>query len=166
MLLETGTNELELIEFAVRFTNEDEEIIEQPMSTNVIKVCEIVRMPKLSKLPDLAEGVEGIVNLRGQVIPAFNLGYLLYGEDAVGQGERMIVAEFNGIRIGLIVHSVNRIHRISWSEVKPPQAIESIDPEKSTLVGIVNRDEKTILMIDVEKIIADVSSFHCDVGLG
>ena len=158
ILLEAGTNELELIEFAVEFKNIDGEYEEQPMGINVIKVREIIRKPDLNKLPDLAEGVEGIINLRGQLIPAFNLGYLLYGPDSSDSGNRMIVAEFNGIRIGLIVHSVNRIHRISWSEVKPPEAINSIDPASATVVGIVNKDDKTILMIDVEKIVADVNT--------
>ena len=158
ILLETGTNELELIEFAVQFNNSEGNVQEQPMGINVIKVREIIRMPELTKLPDLAEGVEGILDLRGQIIPAFNLGHLLYGSDAVSHGDRMIVAEFNGIRIGLIVHSVNRIHRISWEEVKPPEAIDSIDPANSTVVGIVNQDEKTLLMIDVEKIVADVNT--------
>ena len=158
ILLETGTNELELIEFAVHFKNAEGEVQEQPMGINVIKVREIIRMPELTKLPDLADGVEGILDLRGQIIPAFNLGYLLYGTDSVSLGDRMIVAEFNGIRIGLIVHSVNRIHRISWGEVKPPEAIDSIDPDNSTVVGIVNRDDKTLLMIDVEKIVADVNT--------
>lgn len=158
ILLETGTNELEIIEFAIQFRGTDGETVEQPMGINVIKVREIIRMPELTKLPDLAEGVEGILDLRGQIIPAFDLGYLLYGTDALESGERMIVAEFNGIRIGLIVHSVNRIHRISWSEVKPPQSINNIDPDSSTVVGIVHKDEKTILMIDVEKIVADVNT--------
>ena len=158
ILLETGTNELELIEFAVQFKNSEGTIQEQPMGINVIKVREIIRMPELTKLPDLADGVEGILDLRGQIIPAFNLGYLLYGADATNDGERMIVAEFNGIRIGLIVHSVNRIHRISWGEVKPPEAIDSVDPDNSTVVGIVNQDDKTLLMIDVEKIVADVNT--------
>ena len=158
ILLETGTNELELIEFAVQFKNAEGAVHEQPMGINVIKVREIIRMPELTKLPDLADGVEGILDLRGQIIPAFNLGYLLYGSDATDDGDRMIVAEFNGIRIGLIVHSVNRIHRISWSEVKPPEAIDSIDPGNATVVGIVNQDDKTMLMIDVEKIVADVNT--------
>lgn len=158
ILLETGTNELELIEFAVRFKNHLGEPDEQPMGINVIKVREIIRMPELTKLPDLADGVEGILDLRGQIIPAFDLGYLLYGSDALSHGDRMIVAEFNGIRIGLIVHTVNRIHRISWGEVKPPEAIDSIDPDNSTVVGIVNKEDKTILMIDVEKIVADVNT--------
>ena len=158
ILLETGTNELELIEFAVQFKNEDGEVVEQPMGINVIKVREIIRMPELTCLPDLAEGVVGILNLRGQIIPAFDLGFLLYGTDCVESGQRMIVAEFNGIRIGLIVHSVNRIHRISWSEVMPPTSINSIDSESASVVGIVNKDDKTILMIDVEKIVADVNT--------
>ena len=158
ILLETGTNELELIEFAVQFNDAEGSVKEQPMGINVIKVREIIRMPELTKLPDLADGVEGILDLRGQIIPAFNLGQLLYGPDATSHGDRMIVAEFNGIRIGLIVHSVNRIHRISWEEVKPPEAIDSIDPSSSTVVGIVNQGEKTILMIDVEKIVADVNT--------
>ena len=158
ILLETGTNELELIEFAVQFKNSEGQVAEQPMGINVIKVREIIRMPELNRLPDLADGVVGILNLRGQIIPAFDLGYLLYDVDCVESGERMIVAEFNGIRIGLIVHSVNRIHRISWSEVMPPTSINSIDAESTTVVGIVNQDGKTILMIDVEKIVADVNT--------
>lgn len=158
ILLETGTNELELIEFAVKFKDSEGAVHEQPMGINVIKVREIIRMPELTKLPDLADGVEGILDLRGQIIPAFNLGYLLYGSDATDDSDRMIVAEFNGIRIGLIVHSVNRIHRISWAEVKPPEAIDSVDPGNATVVGIVNQGDKTLLMIDVEKIVADVNT--------
>ena len=158
ILLETGTNELELIEFAIRFKNTDGEIQEQPMGINVIKVREILRMPELTKLPDLSDGVVGILNLREQIIPAFDLGYLLYGDDSIDEGNRMIVAEFNSIRIGLIVYSVNRIHRISWSDVKPPRAIQTIDPENATVIGIVNMEDKTILMIDVEKIVADVNT--------
>ncbi len=157
ILLESGTNELELIEFGVSFTNTNGEIEEQPMGINVIKVREIIRMPELTRLPDLADGVVGILNLRGTVIPAFDLGYLLYGSDASVRGNRMIVAEFNGIRLGLIVSSVNRIHRISWEHVKPPNSIHQIDKGSLTVVGIVNQHEKTILMIDVEKIIAEVN---------
>jgi two-component system chemotaxis response regulator CheV len=115
-------------------------------------------MPELTRLPDLAKGVLGILNLRGTVIPAFDLGHLLYGAEASVQGNRMIVAEFNKIRIGLIVSSVNRIHRISWEHVKPPSMIHQIDPSSLTVIGIVNMDDKTILMIDVEKIIAEINS--------
>ena len=158
ILLETGTNELELIEFALRFKDELGDIQEQPMGINVIKVREIIRMPEITRLPDLADGVIGILNLRGQIIPAFDLGALLYEEDAIDEGNRMIVAEFNGIRIGLIVYSVNRIHRISWSMVKPPESIQSINDGDSTVVGVVHEKDKSILMIDVEKIVADVNT--------
>jgi two-component system chemotaxis response regulator CheV len=68
----------------------------------------------------------------------------------------MIITEFNKIQTGLIVDSVSRIHRITWKDIVSPDIVQDFDPEKNTVVGIIQLEDKQILMLDVEKIVADI----------
>ncbi|GAB5521999.1 MAG: chemotaxis protein [Rhodothermales bacterium] len=154
ILLEAGTNELEIIEFAIRFQQPDGTTMAQPLGINVTKVREVIRMQPLTTLPDMMPGVRGMISLREQLIPVLDLGFYLYGPDAAGEYERLVVTEFNNFRLALMVSDVSRIHRISWQDVEPPTSIRDVDPHHSTVIGLVTMGEKNILMIDVEKIVA------------
>jgi len=156
ILLEAGTNELEIIEFAIRFKQPDGSSVAQPLGINVTKVREVIRMQPFTTLPDMMPGVCGMISLRDQLIPVLDLGFYLYGPDTAGEYERLVVTEFNNFRLALMVSEVSRIHRISWQEVEPPTSIRDVDPHHSTVIGLVTMEEKNILMIDVEKIVADL----------
>jgi len=155
ILLQSGTNELEIVEFELEY-NKKIEKINQSFGINVAKVREIIRMPKLTKLPNLPEFVYGVFNLRGSVIPAFDLTKFLYGQANFHENRKMIISEFNKIKVGFIVREVKRIHRISWENITSPEAVQQWDKDKSTIVGIINMDGRQILMLDVEKIVSEI----------
>ncbi len=156
ILLESGTNELEIVEFILGFNDRVGRSKKQSFGVNVAKVREIIRMPELTYMPSLPEMVCGVFNLRGHVIPAVDLSKFLYGIDEDFDNKKMIIAEFNKIQVGFIVEDVQRIHRISWDQIMSPDTMEEFNPEKSTVVGLVNFEDRHILMLDVEKIVADI----------
>ena len=84
ILLETGTNELEIIEFGLQYRRADGTVVSQPLGINVTKVREIVRMEKPTAVPQALPGIRGMITLRDQVIPVLDLGYYLYGEQSAG----------------------------------------------------------------------------------
>lgn len=156
ILLESGTNELEVVEFIIKYHDEADIEHQQSFGINVAKVREIIRMPKLTKLPNLPDMVYGVFSLRGSIIPALDLGKYLYDYKNPLKAQKMIIAEFNKLRIGLIVNDVQRIHRISWANIISPDTMQDFDSDKSSIVGIINNGDKNILMLDIEKIVADI----------
>lgn len=156
---ESGSNELEVIEFLLHYSDVNNNLIVQSYGINVIKVREIITMPKLTKLPNLPDCVYGVFNVRGTIIPALDLQKALYGEANSNSKKKMIIAEFNKMRVGFIVDDVSRIHRISWNDILSPESLTSYEDntQSSSVIGFVNMDDRHILMIDVEKIVADIN---------
>lgn len=156
ILLDTGTNELEVIEFILSYRSKKGESQTQAFGINVIKVREIIKMQDLTKMPHQSKFVVGLFNLRNTLIPALDILDYLYGEKSNLETSKMVIAEFNQLQVGLIVSDVKRIHRISWSNIVAPESLHDFDTDNSTVTGILKLDDRHILMLDVEKIIADV----------
>jgi two-component system chemotaxis response regulator CheV len=156
ILLESGTNELEVVEFLLQYTDKHGKSIRQPFGVNVAKVREIIRMPELTQTPNLPKTVCGIFNLRDKIIPALDLSQYLYNEKSVGKDLKMVITEFNKVMVGMIVSDVQRIHRISWKDIVSPDSMQEFDPEKASVVGIINIEDRHILMLDIERIVADI----------
>lgn len=123
ILLEAGTNELEIVEFHL------EESATDPATpnyrgyygVNVAKVLEIIRMPKVTGLPEVQHpSVLGAFNLRSHIIPLVDLSQWLGKQRTESEPPKVIVTEFNNVTTAFMVSGVNRIHRISWEEVEPP----------------------------------------------
>jgi two-component system chemotaxis response regulator CheV len=157
ILLESGTNELEVIEFTIDFTDQDGNAVTQSFGINVAKVREIIRMPQLTTLPNMPKSTVGIFNLRGYIVPVIDLGQWLYAQPSDFEGKKLIVAEFNNMRLGFIVTDVRRIYRFSWKQVESPDVINDFTTDNSSVIGIIKTEEKNILMVDVEKIIAEIN---------
>lgn len=155
ILLESGTNELEIVEFKLNNSAEDENSF-QSFGINVAKVREIIRLPAITKLPNLPNCVLGIFTLRDRLIPALDLNKYLYGNTINQSNRKMIIAEFNKMACGFIVNDVHRIHRISWSQIEAPDTLNEFNNNESSVIGIIKFDDRNILMIDIEKIIADI----------
>ncbi|MCX6147154.1 MAG: chemotaxis protein [Candidatus Kapabacteria bacterium] len=156
ILLDSGTNELEVIEFILNYNDKKGKSQTQSFGINVIKVREIIKMQDLTKMPNQSKFVVGLFNLRNNLIPALDILDYLYGEKSNLQTSKMVIAEFNKLQVGLIVSDVSRIHRISWSSIVSPESLHDFDTDNSTVTGILKLDDRHILMIDVEKIVADV----------
>lgn len=156
ILLESGTNELEIVEFKLCYNNPDEASRCQSFGINVAKVREIIRLPQITKLPNLPKSVLGIFTLRDRLIPALDLNNYLYGKSSNAANQKMIIAEFNKIACGFIVNDVHRIHRISWTNIEAPETLNDFNNDDSSIIGIIKFDDRNVLMIDIEKIIADI----------
>ncbi|MCS6809502.1 MAG: chemotaxis protein [Bacteroidota bacterium] len=157
ILLESGTNELEVIEFVIDYPDSNGTTVSQSFGINVAKVREIIKMPQITALPNMPPSTVGIFNLRGYIVPVIDLGNWLYHFDNVTPDRKLIVAEFNAMRLGFVVNDVRRIYRFSWKQVEAPDALTDFGADNTSIIGIIKTEDKNILMVDVEKIIAEIN---------
>ena len=158
ILLESGTNELEIVEF---YINEQMAGQDQPYTgyygVNVAKVLEIIKKPKITEMPSVPHpAVLGAFNLRSTIIPLIDLSLWL-GKGAIQEPDaKVIVTEFNKVTNGFMVSGVTRIHRLSWEQVEPPGKYISQFASNS-ITGVVRIENRIIFLIDMEKIIAELN---------
>ncbi|MBQ8410183.1 MAG: chemotaxis protein CheV [Ruminiclostridium sp.] len=152
ILLESGTNELELLEFFVG--NEDYGI-------NIAKVSEILTYREVTPMPSTPDEVEGVFMPRDKLITVVDLHKVLDIPQPVGNNGLLIVCEFNQLDIAFHVSTVKGIQRISWSNIEKPPTVAN-NSQKGVATGIAKVDGKIIIILDFEKIIADL---NCSAGL-
>ncbi|MEI5905945.1 chemotaxis protein [Bacillus spongiae] len=147
ILLESGTNELEIVEF---------EVNNNKFGINVIKVKEIIQPVEVTKIPHAHHYVEGIIQLRGEVLPVINMEKVLgiYGK-AEHAHSKYIVTQFNKQKIVFHVHNVTQIHRISWKDIEKPS--DSYDVGKTKIIGIIKQEKQMILLLDFESILVEIN---------
>lgn len=159
ILLESGTNELELVEFYIdEILKDTGEHYRGHYGVNIAKVLEIIRIPEITQMPDSPHPcVLGAFNLRGKVIPLIDLAIWLNKEVVSNiKDSRVIVTEFNGAKTAFLVSGVNRIHRLSWKDVEAPgDNVSSITSQNIT--GVVRFSDHLLLVLDMEKVLADLS---------
>ena len=147
ILLESGTNELELLEFTVGGNS---------YGINVAKVKEILQYQKPTAVPNSHRNIEGIFMPRDMVITAIDLaGTLNLPNSDDTKNDMYIVTRFNSLSIAFHVHQVLGIHRVSWTEIIKPD--DTINGDSSVATGIIRVDGKLIIILDFEKIIFDIS---------
>ncbi|MDX1318803.1 MAG: chemotaxis protein [Oceanospirillum sp.] len=157
ILLESGTNELEIIEFQLRKQRPDGTEKISHYGINVAKVREVIRVPETTDYPNPQPHLVGVFSLRDNLIPLVDLGgWLGVKTPSAFETKNVIVTDFNRMANGFLVDSVSRIHRISWEEVESPsQFLES--GEQDCVVAVVRRDDRLIMILDFEKIISDIN---------
>lgn len=147
ILLESGTNELELLEFYVGDKN---------FGINIAKVSEIMTYREVTPLPSAPEELEGLFMPRDKVITVIDLHKVLKIPCPEGSNGIFIICEFNNLDIAFHVTSVKGIQRISWSNIeKPPTVANNSHIGIST--GIAKIDSKIVIILDFEKIISDLN---------
>ena len=146
ILLESGTNELEIVEFQVG---------ENRFGINVIKVKEIIKPLPVTFIPHAHEHVEGIIQLRGEVLPVIKMSKVLGIPDSYNEQEKYIVAEFNKQRVVFHVDNVTQIHRISWEQIEKPADI--YQGSTTHVIGVIKQAEEMILLLDFERVMVDIN---------
>jgi len=162
ILLESGGNELEIIEFFIEEQLSDGAAYCGYYAMNVAKVLEIIRMPEVTSVPSKHDkAVLGTFNLRGRVLPLVDLSAWL-GKTAVPNAvPKVIVSEFSGVVTAFMVSGVTRIHRITWSQVEPPgQHVQSYS--RDSITGVVRIDGHILFILDMEKIVASMDPHHAN----
>ncbi|MCR5176378.1 MAG: chemotaxis protein [Anaerovibrio sp.] len=143
ILLETGTNEFEIVEFNIGDVN---------YGINVAKVREVITRTPVTEMPQAHPYIDGLFTLRGKAIPLVNLPRCL-NLQTTEEPKNIIVTEINNYDIGFLVDSVSRIYRISWKNMEPAPEVG----DQSRVVGIIKMEEKIILLLDFETIIAEIN---------
>ncbi|CAM3685257.1 chemotaxis protein [Mesobacillus zeae] len=147
ILLESGTNELEIVEFGVG---------KNKFAINVMKVKEIINPAKVVSLPHSHKFIEGIIELRGEVLPVIDVAAALgFAPSGQPESDKFIVAEFNQQKTVFHVHQVTQIHRISWSQIEKPSDMYS--GLESQVIGVIKLEEDMVLFLDFEKILHDIN---------
>lgn len=147
ILLESGTNELEVIVFQVGTGT---------FGINVMKVREIIQVLPLTPVPNSHPNIEGLIRLRDEVITVINLAKVLEFPPSENPAEdKLIIAELNKLKVAFRVQNVSRIHRISWDQIeKPDELAQNI---QSTATGVIKMDDQMVLLLDFEKIVVEIN---------
>uniref|UniRef100_UPI004055C395 chemotaxis protein n=1 Tax=Acetatifactor sp. TaxID=1872090 RepID=UPI004055C395 len=146
ILLENGTNELEILEFTLAGNS---------YGINVAKIREIIPYQIVTPVPNSHPSIEGIFMPRDIMITAIDLMNCLGRGESEDRG-MFIITNFNKLDIAFHVENVLGIHRVSWRDIiKPDATISSTDDSVAT--GIIKKDGKLIIILDFEKIVADIN---------
>ncbi len=148
ILLESGTNELEILEFMIGNNR---------YGINVAKIREILPYTKAVPVPNADPAIEGIFMPRDEIITSINLSKVLNMAPSNNEaGDLYIVTYFNHTNAAFHVHSVAGIQRVSWADILKPDATLSTQGN-GVATGIVKINGRLIILLDFEKIIADIS---------
>lgn len=151
ILLESGTNELEVLVF---------NLAGQRYGVNVAKVREVILPVKATASPEQPEAVMGMFNLRGKVLPLVDLhDYFNLGPKEETQGpdpRRIIVTEFNGQMGAFLVDAVEHIHRMSWQNMREVPSVHE-GANHFSVTGVTEINDKLILMLDFESIVDHIA---------
>ena len=168
ILLKTGTNEMEIVEFYLDEPGGglEGEVNRVCYGINVAKVLEIIRKPPVNRIPLSNPAVIGTFILRNKVIPLIDLSVQLCKLKPDQQGCPLaIITEFNKTIMAFEVSGVNRIHRLAWSEIEPAEAV--LGYFSSSVTGIVKFEDRNVLILDMEKILAELDAqYSVDDGDG
>jgi two-component system chemotaxis response regulator CheV len=146
ILLESGTNELEILEFTLN---------DNHYGINVAKIREILQYQPVTPVPNTHPSVEGIFMPRDTMITVINL------KNCLGLGEQdkkglFIITNFNKLDIAFHVDEVIGIHRVSWEEIiKPDSTLNGQDGSVST--GVIKMENKLVVILDFESIVSSIS---------
>ncbi len=146
ILLENGTNELEVLEF---------ELDGNAYGINVAKIKEIIPYQKVTPVPNSHPSIEGIFMPRDTMITAIDLKNCLQ-RGVSEEGGLFIITNFNKLDIAFHVDAVKGIHRISWEQIIKPGATVSTS-EDSISTGIVKLNNRLVIILDFEKIVSDIN---------
>lgn len=149
------TGILEIIEFEISERAPDGSVVSNRFGINVDKVREVVKTPPIAHAQKDNPALEGVIDLRGDIIPVINLPKWLGLFDPKFKYERTIIVEFNMLRAGLLVNRVNRIHRIPFAELLPPAPLMR-GGRQLAATGMVRNEGRIVMMLDMEKLLADI----------
>ena len=148
ILLESVTNELEIMEFKVGG---------ELFGINIAKIREIMRAQETKRMPNSHNFVEGIFKQRGEVITVIDLAKCLNIERSENKSHDIfILTHFNKLNFAFRVESVVGIDRVSWEDIKKPDKV-IYSGEDSVATAIAEYKDRLITILDFEKIIADIS---------
>jgi len=141
-----GSNRMEILLFSLG--------TQETFGINVFKVREVSKTPKITKTPNMPAGVEGLISLRGNVIPVLSLARAMELNDAPrALGGSMMVTEYSKRILGFLVHAVDRIVRVEWDKVRAPESVVTGGTHRFITAITELPGGKLVSILDVEQIL-------------
>lgn len=149
-----GENRLEILTFRLHG--------HQQYAINVFKIQEVLALPPLTAMPQSHPHICGVIHLRGATIPVINLSAAI-GMRPIQPSESstIIVTEYNRSVQAFLVGSVDRIVNLNWGDIMPPPQGSG---RQNFLTAITQLDDQIVEIIDVEKVLAEISPYNTDVS--
>ena len=139
-----GTEQMQLVSFCLN---------DEIYGIEVLKVREIIRLVNITCTPNSPHWVEGIINLRGKVIPIISMRKRFGLPEADNDNQsRVIIMDICGELLGFTVDAVSEVIRISGREVQPPPQLATGGIGQEFLAGVVNRGDKLLILLDLDRI--------------
>jgi two-component system, chemotaxis family, chemotaxis protein CheV len=141
-----GSNKMEVLLFSLGTS--------EVFGINVFKVREVTKTPPITRTPNMPAGVEGVISLRGNIIPVISLArFVNIGDASASSGATMMVTEFSRHTQAFLVHEVDRIIRIDWEKIKSPDAV--VGGNAALITAITELENgRLVSILDVEQILA------------
>lgn len=146
ILLESGTNELEVLEFVIEGNH---------YGINVEKVREILQFQNITPVPNSHPCIEGIFMPRGDIITVIDLIKTLGFQNNDNRNNFLIVTNFNNLNIAFDVQAVLGINRVSWTDVVKPDSTVS-GPGSGVATGIIKNADNLLIILDFERIVEEI----------
>ncbi len=161
ILLESGTNELEVLELFIAERLPNGAVVPCHFGVNVAKVMQVIEAPSFAA-PESASNpcFMGMIDIRNMMVPVLDLSRWLNMDMARSPHDVIMVTEFSHAVTGFLVSGVTDIHRVGWQQVQPPSGFIA-RVETNCIVGVVGVEDRFIQLIDLETVLADLdpSSF-------
>jgi len=132
---------------------------EEEFGLDILRVQEIIRIQELTRVPNSPDFVDGVINLRGKVIPVialrkrFGLAQLAHDKQT-----RIVVTEVQGTVLGFIVDSVSEVLRIPAETVEPPPQLGKVEQEYVSGVGKL--ENRLLILLDVDRLMSSAEETH------
>jgi purine-binding chemotaxis protein CheW len=132
-------------------------LADEEYGVEVLKVREIIRMPTITKMPNVPSHVEGIINLRGKVIPIISMRRRFNLMESENNTQtRIIIMDVVGTLTGFIVDAVSEVIRIHSSEIQPPPSMMlSGGASQEFITGVYNHAERLLIIMDIDRMFSD-----------
>jgi purine-binding chemotaxis protein CheW len=127
---------------------------EEEFGLDILRVQEIIRVQRLTSVPNSPEFVDGVINLRGRVIPVVDLRKH-FGLQVIEHGNqtRIVVVEVKGAVLGFIVDSVSEVLRIPAETIEPPPRLGKV--EREYVMGVGKLDDRLLILLDVDRLLGN-----------
>lgn len=143
------TNDLQLVVFSLG--NEE-------FGADIAQVKEIIKVAEITPIPQAPPDIHGVINLRGKITTVVNLRKRLGMEDRPADGNsRIVIAEVDGIQMGIMVDSVTEVKYVNSQQVEPISRALVDDVERSCMLGICKLKEHLLILIDLRRALSDLS---------
>ena len=135
-------------------------IDEEEFGLEILRVQEIIRTPPLTRVPASPAFVEGVVNLRGRIIPVISLRKRFgLGPRALDKETRIVVVEVLGTVLGLMVDAVSEVLRIKPDAVEPPPRLGRV--EREYVRGVAKIEGRLLILLDIERLMSEAEETVC-----